>query len=376
MNIENKKWRQCSRCILDSSDDASITFNEEGVCSICTQYDKSIAENYFGGEADQHHFKNLIAEIKAHGKNQEFDVLIGLSGGVDSTYVAYLCAEQKLRALVVHLDNGWNSETAVANIKNILTATGFDLYTYVIDWREFKDLQRSYFKANVVDIEVLTDHAISSIMIREAVRHKIKYVFTGSSIVTEAFLPHSWRFNKMDSYNIKAIQKEFGTQKIKSFPLMNYFSRRLILKLYGIRQTDILNFIHYNKAEAKQKITEAFGWKDYGGKHFESVFTRFYQAYILPKKFGIDKRKSHYSTLICAGQLTKPQALEMMKAPLYPSTEMEMADRNYVIKKLGFTETEFKNYMQAPPVLHTHYRSVENLIQKLVQIKRKFFPKP
>ena len=233
-------------------------------------------------------FHEILKKIKDNGKGKKYDVLIGLSGGVDSTYVAYLCAKYKLNVLAVHLDNGWNSEIAVANIKRIIKNTGFDLITHVINWKEFKDLQRSYFKANVIDIEALTDHAIFTIMEQIAVKDNIKYILSGSSITTEGRLPESWVHNKWDSINIKAIHKKFGEIKLETFPIRNYVLGEILHKINGLKTIDILNYIPYDKASAKNLIQEEYNWKDYGGKHHESIFTRFYQSYILPYKFGVD----------------------------------------------------------------------------------------
>lgn len=365
------KTQVCTRCILTSDDDPNIEFDENGVCSYCHIYEANLKKYYFGKDPDLVKFNTLIREIRENGKGRKYDVLIGLSGGVDSTYVAYLCHKYQIRALAVHLDNGWNSELSVVNIKNILKHTGFDLYTYVINWEEFKDLQRSYFKANVVDIEALTDHAITSIMQRIAIKNKINYILSGSSITTEGILPSSWVFSKRDHLNIKSIHKKFGTKNIKSFPINGFYRAMIKNKVFKIQSVDILNCIIYDKVEAKKIITEFFKWRDYGGKHYESVFTRFYQAYILPNKFNIDKRKSHYSTLICAGQLSKEKALQLMSEPLYSSELMLNTDKEFVLKKLGFSEKEFEEYISTPRVEHVNYHSIMKYLYFLSKIKRK-----
>lgn len=360
----------CSKCILDTIDDPNISFNSYGICNHCTIYDQNLKKFYFGDDPDLKKFFAIIDKIKKEKKSKKYDVLIGLSGGVDSTYVAYLCYKHKLRALAVHLDNGWNSELSVVNIKNILKKTGFDLYTHVIKWSEFKDLQKSYFKANVVDIEALTDHAIFSVLEKVAIKKKIKYIISGSSITTEGRLPSKWVHHKGDHKNIKSIHKKFGKLKISTFPISNYWIRLLRNKLYGIEVIDLLNYINYEKEKAKKTIQNEFKWRDYGGKHFESIFTRFYQAYILPKKFGIDKRKSHYSTLICANQISKEKALLKIQKPTYESEFLLKTDLEYFLKKMEFSEEEFEKYLKTASVSHLEYKSILHFINKLVLLKK------
>jgi N-acetyl sugar amidotransferase len=357
--------KMCSKCVLDTSDDPDIYFNEAGVCNYCIQYDYNVYNLYFGNQENLSRFKDLIQDAKIRGRGAKYDVLIGLSGGVDSTFVAYLCWKEGLRALAVHLDNGWNSELSVSNIKSILQVTGFDYYTYVINWEEFKDLQRAYFKANVVDIEVLTDHAIGTVLSDIANKNKIKYVFDGSSITTEGRLPNSWVYNKSDSLNILDIHKRFGTKVLKTYPLRNYWLGLFKTIFSNLKVVSILDYYPYDKEDAKKKIIEEFLWRDYGGKHYESIFTRFYQAYILPKKFNIDKRKSHYSTLICANQMSKTEAIELLKKPTYEDVSMLKSDYDFVVKKLDFTPLEFENYMSSPSVPHTQYKSIESLYNLL-----------
>ena len=358
----------CSNCILDIKDDPSIIFNEMGVCNHCLIYLDNIKKYYKGNEFELKSFNKIIQEVKKEGEKSKYDVLIGLSGGVDSTFVAYLCWVNNIKALAVHLDNGWNSELSVVNIRNILNTTGFDLYTYVINWQEFRDLQRSYFKANVVDIEALTDHSISTVLHDIAKKYNIKYIFEGSSITTEGRLPESWVHNKSDSINIKDIHKKFGELQMKTYPLTNIWTK--YLSKTKIQSVSILDYYPYNKPEAKELITQKFEWRDYGGKHYESVFTRFYQAHILPRKFGIDKRKSHFSTLVCSGQISRNEALEEMNNPVYLDPNLEKSDYNFVLKKLGFTPEEFENYILTPPKSHLDYKSINHILSVLVKLKR------
>ncbi len=249
----------------------------------------------------------------------------------------------------------------VGNMECGRLLTGFDLYTYVINWKEFRDLQRAYFRAHVVDIEALTDHAIGCVLEQLAERNNIKYIFDGSSITTEGRLPSTWVYNKSDSINIRSIHKKFGEIPMKTFPIKNVW-KKMFLRT-KVTAVSILDYYPYNKPEAKELIVKEFHWRDYGGKHYESIFTRFYQAYILPNKFGIDKRKSHYSTLICAGQLTREEAQLLLKEEPYVDKNLERNDYDFVLKKLGFTLEEFQEYIKSPRIEHIYYHSIETYLR-------------
>lgn len=338
---------------MDTAGDPQIRFDAYGVCSYCHSYEDEKA--YFirtGAEAERL-LTDTVAKIKAYGKDKKYDCLIGLSGGVDSSYVAYTAHRFGLRALCVHFDNGWNSELAVMNIHNIVNKLGFDLNTYVIDWEEFKDLQLAYLKASVIDIEVLTDHAIYGSMFRIAKDADIKYVLGGHNVATEGILPYHWTYDKKDYINIKAIHRQYGQKQLKTFPFLDRKMKRFI-QTSGIEFVNYLNWLPYVKNDVKALLQKELDWKDYGGKHYESIWTRFYQGYILPVKFGVDKRKAHLSTLVCSGQLTKEEALEEMKQPPYDPRQLKI-DKEFVLKKLGLTEEEFDAYMKAPARNHREF---------------------
>ena len=349
------EYRQCTQCVMDTTD-PNISFDENGVCTHCRDFERDYSKYRFSEEQSQANIDRLAEEIKKN-KTGKYDSIIGLSGGVDSSYVCYLAWKMGLNPLCVHFDNGWNSEIAVANIKKILKITGFDYETHVINWPEFKDLQRSFFKAGVLDIEMLTDHAIMATMFGIRKRHNIKYVISGTNFATEHGMPGTWIWSKQDLTNIKSIQKRFGKIKIKDFPTMTFlkYMASLKLKTNGV-YVSILDSINYNKEEAMKTLMKEFDWKYYGGKHYESVFTKFYQAYILPEKFNIDKRKVHLSSQIRNGEITRDFALEQLAKPLYNSQDLAN-DKTYVIKKLGFKEEEFDALMKEKPVPHDHYPS-------------------
>lgn len=347
---------QCSKTVMDNIADPNITFDKNGVCNYYYEYFQKEQLYVKKGKEGTIFFQKKINEIKQSGRNKPYDCILGLSGGVDSSYLALIAKTEGLRPLIVHFDNGWNSELAVKNIENIVSNLGFDLYTYVINWEEFRDLQMSYLKASVIDIEALTDHAIVATLFKLAAQHKIKYFLSGYNIVTEAILPSAWVFNKQDSENIIDIHKKFGSIPLKTFPLLTMAKKRYYSLINKVESVTLLNYINYNKNDVKEKLKSELNWVDYGGKHYESVWTRFYQGYILPEKFGVDKRKAHLSTLICSGQITKEDALQELKQPIY-ETEQLAIDKEFVLKKLKISENEFQKIMNLPEVPHNSFRT-------------------
>ena len=353
--INKREYQQCIRCIMDTNDDPNILFDENGMCSHCDYYEKEKKLLIREGEDAENLLSETISKIKKYGESRKYDCLIGVSGGVDSSYVAYLAKQYGLKALCVHFDNGWNSELAVQNIENIVSKLHFDLSTYVIDWEEFKDLQLAYLKASVVDIEVLTDHAIYGTMFKIAKDNDIKYVLGGHNVATEGILPYHWTYNKKDYINIKSIHKKYGTRELKTFPFLDKKMKNFI-KNSGVEFVNYLNWVPYNKNEVKKTLQKELGWRDYGGKHYESLWTRFYQGYILPNKFHIDKRKAHLSTLICSGQITRVEALEAMEEPICEA-ELLKIDIEFILKKLGLTRSEFEVIMNTPSRDHREFET-------------------
>jgi len=351
MEAKSNSYRQCSISVMDNIADPDINFDDKGICNYYYEYRKAYAENVHEDAEGERILQDLAAKIKEEGKGKQYDCIMGLSGGVDSTYVAYTAHRLGLRPLAIHFDNGWNSELAVKNIENIVSKLGFDLSTYVINWEEFKDLQIAYLKASVVDIEAITDHAIFATLYRLAGQNNIKYILSGTNVQTENTLPKTWIHPKSDHVNIQAIHKAFGKVPLKTFPFMDPKVKRYYLQVKGVHSISVLNNLPYNKKEVKSLIEEKLGWRDYGGKHYESIWTRFYQGYILPEKFKIDKRKAHLSDLIFGGQITKEEALEELARPMYDPQQFRQ-DYDFVLKKLGLTEQEFKAIMDAPPRSH------------------------
>lgn len=363
----SNKYQQCTICVMDTTD-KDLIFTAEGVCNHCVDAMKNIPKYRFSPDEEKQNLDRLKASI-LNDKKGKYDCVVGLSGGVDSSYVAYLAKKMGLNPLCVHFDNGWNSELAVSNIKKIVDKCGFDLETYVIDWPEFKDLQRSFFKAGVIDIEMLSDHAIMATMFKLRRKHNIKYILSGSNYVTEHGMPNSWVWRKQDLLNIKGIQKQFGTRKIKNFPTMNSIQFQISKKLgLGGVYIEFLNNINYNKEEAMKVLEKEFGWQYYGGKHYESTFTKFFQAYYLPEKFGFDKRKVHLSAQIRNGEKNKEDALIELEKPIYPIADLRN-DLDYVLKKLSFTKEEFEGIMKETGKAHLDYPSDEWIFNFYLKLK-------
>jgi N-acetyl sugar amidotransferase len=334
--------------------DPDIVFDNEGVCNHCHAYDLLTKEHYLGGESGKHKLGEIVKKIKQAGTERDYDCIIGVSGGVDSSYVAYLVKELGLRPLAVHLDNGWDSELAVKNIEQLLKFLGIELYTHVIDWEEFKDLQLAFLKASTPDSEIPSDHAIVSLMRHIARERNIQYILSGCNLRTETHIPRAWSQGHGDWKYINSIHSLFGTVEIKTYPHTNLTDQ---FRYWATQHwVDILNYVDYVKRDAKRLLREKFCWKDYGGKHHESIYTRFYQGYILPKKFGYDKRRAHYSSLICSREMARTEALEELKQEPYP-VELQKQDRDYLLKKFNLTNGEFEEIMNLPKRSYWDYPS-------------------
>jgi N-acetyl sugar amidotransferase len=340
---------------MDTTDPA-IRFDREGICHYCRKYEPILDSQRVPEERERERLETFAREIRDKQSKGPYDSILGLSGGIDSSYAAYLAKRIGLKPLAVHFDNGWNSELAVENIRHIVEKLDLDLYTYVVDWEEFKDLQRAFFIASVIDIEIVTDHAILAVLARTAREHGIKYILSGTNLATENGLPKAWCWHKQDLMHIRAVQRQFGSIPIKTFPTLStrqwHLDRFLGLCAYRIP----LNLIHYQKNKAAALLSKELGWRPYAGKHHESIFTKFYQGYVLPEKFGIDKRKAHLSGLIRNGEMTRQEALVELSIPPYDPEQLHQ-DRIYVLKKLGFTEDEFNRIMKLTIRSHLDYPS-------------------
>ncbi|GHC49770.1 LPS biosynthesis protein WbpG [Alcaligenes pakistanensis] len=352
----NQHYQVCSRCVMDTSAH-DIVFNSDGVCNYCTDLEASNKHTLgLASEEKERRLQALVAEVKAQGKGKPYDCIVGVSGGVDSSWVLVKAVELGLRPLAVHMDNGWNSELAQNNIENLINGLGVDLYTHVIDWHEYRKLMQAFFDANVVDIELLYDNAMTAVNYQQAAKYGLKHLLAGTNEATEGMLiPKSWNWFKFDKENITSIAKKFSDVKIKTFPLFgiaDYIWYALVKKIHWV---SILDLMEFNKFSAMQELQDKYGYKPYPYKHYESIFTRFYQGYILPEKFGVDKRRVHLSTLIVNGQITRENAVEDLKKIPYPNMQELEEDKKYFLKKMGWTESQLNAYLVADRVEHDHY---------------------
>lgn len=356
----------CKRCIMDYSD-PDITFNDDGICNHCQRYDVEFPKRVFTGENAKIQLEKITSEIKKNGKNKEYDCIIGVSGGVDSTYVAYLVKELGLKPLAIHFDNGWNSELAVSNIQKTLDVLGIDLYTYVIDWEEFKELQLSFLKSSTPDGEIPTDHAIYALLFREANKRNIKYIISGMNFATESISVPKWAYGHSDWKYIKSVHKKFSQSPLKSYPHYSFFDLFKWTFISKIKVVSILNYVEYNKETTMNILTDKLNWVYYGGKHYESVYTRFFQGYLLPIKFNIDKRRGHLSDLINAKQITRDTALEEMKSNDYTGSLLKQ-DKEFILKKFKISEEEFNQIELAKPKTFKDYPNSYTLVQNVKKI--------
>jgi N-acetyl sugar amidotransferase len=314
---------------------------------------------------------NLINKIKINGIGKKYDCVVGVSGGVDSSWVLVHIVKQGLRPLAVHMDNGWNSELAQNNINNLVTTLNVDLYTHVVDWDEYKLLMQSFFDADVVDIELLYDNAFLGVDYKIANKFNLKYIVSGSNISTEGMMmPSSWNHYKYDKKNIINIAKKFSAINKFTFPFFSTFDYLYYEKIKKIQWTSVLDLIDYDKDEALNHLESNYSFKRYPYKHYESIFTRFYQGYILPNKFNIDKRKLHLSTLICTNQITRSEAKKLLTNIPYNSQEDLSDDIEYFLKKMDWSLSDLETYIAREPVPHVFYGSELAMLNKMIKIKK------
>jgi N-acetyl sugar amidotransferase len=338
-----------------------IFFNDEDHCNFCVEAKKRLEKETY--KENNNRLENLLKKIKK-SKSSDYDCVIGISGGVDSSYVAAKVKELGLNPLAVHLDNGWNSDLANSNINSLLDKLQIDLITHVIDWEEFKNLQVSFLKSSIANAEIPTDHAIGAILYKIASEHNIKYILHGGNIATESIMPKIWMEDAFDLHLLRNIQKKHGSKRLRTYPTMGYFKLAYFTFIKKIRYVGILNYISYNKDEAIKELEHKFSWKKYEAKHFESIFTRWFQGFYLPKKYGIDKRLAHFSSLIISGQLSRDEAMKKMSVNSY-SVSLAKEDTSYVKKKLEIGDEEFLKIINDSPKSDLNYSKTRLYMQKI-----------
>ncbi|MDA9573185.1 N-acetyl sugar amidotransferase [Flavobacteriaceae bacterium] len=352
----------CTNCVMDTTD-SKITFDDKGVCDHCNTYYTDILPKWHTDERGDIALKDIVKKIKKEGKGKDFDCLMGMSGGIDSSYLLYIMVKKYgLRPLVFHVDAGWNSQIAVNNIERIVDGLGLDLYTEVINWEEMKDLQLAFFKSGVSHIDTPQDHSFFATMYKFASKHNIKHILTGGNYSTECVRnPLEWMYYQSDSIQLRDIHKKHGSEKLKDYPVTNILWHKVYLPYFKkIKLIRPLDFFPYDKDEAMKTLVDKFGYQEYPQKHFESRFTRFYESYWLPKKFGFDTRKVQYASLILTNQMTREDALEKLKHPAYDPKTIKQ-DFEYIATKLGVSIKELQSYMDAPNKTYKNYKSQDNI---------------
>ncbi|EAR5801798.1 N-acetyl sugar amidotransferase [Salmonella enterica] len=360
----NKNYQVCSRCIMDTTD-PNIIFDDKGECDYCSNYENNILPTWKKGSSSEYFLSQIASKIKADAKNSDFDCIIGLSGGLDSSYAAYIAKEKMgLRPLLFHVDAGWNTDQAVGNIEKLIEGLGLDLYTEVVNWEEMKDLQLSFLKSGIPDQDLVQDASFFSALYKFARQHRIKHVITGSNYSTECCRePEEWGgYLGIDTLLFNDIHKKFGTRQLKSFPLVDILVYKLFYqKILGMKVHHPLNLVPFNKKNAENELKEKFGWQPFQHKHHESRFTRFYEDYWLPRRFGFEKRRAHFSSLIMTGQMTREEALERISKPEMDEHFLKQ-EFEFVAHKLGITVDELQQLFDMPKKTYKDYKNKRWLI--------------
>lgn len=358
----------CKNCVMDESDPL-ITFDERGICNHCKEFKKLINSEWFPNQAGERKLHDLLKQVKFVGRGKQYDCVVGLSGGVDSSYLCFLMKKWNLRPLLVHVDAGWNSELAVSNIQSIVEYTDFDLETIVINWKEVRELQVAYLKSGISNQDVPQDHIFFASLYEHATKNGIEYIFSGGNIASEGVFPSAWHGSAMDAKNLVSINERFGTTKLKEYKTASFFD--LYVKypfFFRLKTVRPLNLMDYNKFKAIRELEKSSNWRSYETKHGESVFTKLFQNYILPTRFGYDKRRPHLSSLINSGQISRTEALAKLSHPLYDNEDLKR-DIAYFCKKLRISQKDFESYMNLPLSQYSEFDNWDRYfkIMKLAQ---------
>jgi len=368
---DDRPYAICANCVMDTSD-SGITFDARGWCDYCNNFHRNILPHWHPDERGERLIAPVMERIRREGRGRDHDCVIGISGGVDSSYVTYLAKTKfGLRPLLYHVDAGWNSQPAVNNIEKLVDGLGLDLHTEVVNWAEMRDLQLAFFRAQVPHLDTPQDHAFFAGLYNFAAKHRFKYILTGANYSTECVRePLEWHYHASDLRQLRDIHARFGSRPLKLFPTAGVFKYRLYYRyLKGVRVIKPLNHVRYVKEVAMQELVDRFGWQRYAHKHYESRFTRFYEGYWLPTKFGYDKRRAHFSSLILTGQMTRDEALDRLSQPAYDKDTIDH-DFEYVATKLDLAVEELRALMAGPNRSYRDYRNSMPLINAGTQVLR------
>ena len=365
----------CNRCVMDTSA-RTITFDEVGRCNYCTEFiERAGAELAKDPEQRKQEYDQLVAQVKAAGQGKAYDCIIGVSGGVDSSWALVQAVRSGLRPLAVHMDNGWNSELAQSNIENLVRKLDVDLFTYVIDWSEYRAMMQAFFDADVIDIELLYDNAMYAVNFQQAHERKTRFILAGTNLATEGMrIPPAWNWLKYDKRNIKALRSSLGKGSMSSFPALGTLGYVWNIAVRRVKWVSFLDYTDYQKAPAIAELVREFNYKPYPHKHYESVFTRLYMGYILPTKFNVDMRKVDYSNLIISGQMTRAEALAALETPAYPSQADLDSDITYFLKKLGWSRDQWDAYLLRPERPHDDFASEQGRYDLFRRVSRRYRP--
>ena len=363
-------YQVCTFCVMDSSN-PFIEFDESGQCNCCKDAIERLPHEWWPDAYGERQLAMLVERLKESGKGKQYDAMIGLSGGVDSAYLAHLLRTRfDLRLLAVHVDGGWNTEAAVRNIEVLVKSLDIDLFTHVVEWEEMRDLQLAFLRASVLNQDMPQDHAFFSTLYRTARKFEIKYFLSGVNFASECIVPLGWGYPSMDGHHLRAIHKAFGQRALKDFPVMGLTEYLWMTRLGGHLNVERpLNYMRYDKDAAKRELSETYEWKDYGSKHQESRFTRFYQEIYLPQKFKFDKRRLHLSSLIVSGQLTRKEATAALEKPTISESQARRETR-FIAKKLRITDNELTILIESQPMPHENYPGSMMLLSWLRRLRQ------
>ena len=369
---KNKNYKVCSYCVMDTSDE-DIIFNDKGRCNHCLDFEVVLRDSKYAKNNFEEKLNKLLNTVKLKGEKKKYDCLVGISGGVDSCYMAYLCKKWGLKPLLIHMDNGWNSEIAVKNIKKMVDKLDLDYVSYVLDWREFREIQLAFLKSSIVDLEMPTDIAIAASLYKTAKKYGIKHIISGGNFSGEGILPLSWGYHVLkDEKLYRHIVKSYSTQKIKKTPIVGLKGEIYYKFIKRIKYAYPLNYTNYDKDNAREFLKKEFKWEDYGGKHHESKITGFWQSYAMPTKYNMDYRRATYSSQIISGQISRSEALNKLKIVSYDNKAIAK-DKDYIAKKYGITVKEFDKYLSLSPKTYKDFPNNKSQIEWFYNLYRKIF---